>query len=51
MIQVQLLRTALERSQPDTVQRTMDELDEGLRESINDVREPAGALSHPHQQR
>ena len=39
MIQVQLLRTALERSQPDTVQRTMDELDEGLRESINDVRE------------
>ena len=43
MIQVQLLRTALERSQPDTVQRTMDELDEGLRESINDVREHADA--------
>lgn len=38
-IQVQLLRTALERAQPDKVQRTLDELDEGLRESINDVRE------------
>lgn len=38
-IQVQLLRTALARSQPEKVQRTLDELDEGLRESINDVRE------------
>lgn len=38
-IQVQLLRTAVGRNQPDQVASTLDELDEGLRESINDVRE------------
>ena len=38
-IQVQLLRTAMQRQQPDKVQSTLDELDAGLRESINDVRE------------
>ncbi len=38
-IQVQLLRTAVDRAQPEKVQRSLDELDEGLRESIGDVRE------------
>ncbi|MEZ5647095.1 MAG: type IV pili methyl-accepting chemotaxis transducer N-terminal domain-containing protein [Burkholderiaceae bacterium] len=38
-IQAQLLRTAISRGQPEKVQRTLDELDEGLRESIHDVRE------------
>ena len=38
-IQVQLLRTAVQRQQPDKVQTTLDELDAGLRESIGDVRE------------
>ena len=38
-IQAQLLRTAVNREQPDKVQATLDELDEGLRESIGDVRE------------
>lgn len=38
-IQVQLLRTAVQKQQPDKVQITLDELDVGLRESINDVRE------------
>ena len=38
-IQVQLLRTASRNAQPDHVQNALDELDTGLRESINDVRE------------
>jgi two-component system nitrate/nitrite sensor histidine kinase NarX len=38
-IQAQLLRTAVQRQQPDKVQSTLDELDAGLRESIGDVRE------------
>ncbi|MBY4598657.1 type IV pili methyl-accepting chemotaxis transducer N-terminal domain-containing protein [Ottowia caeni] len=38
-IQAQLLRTAVDRAQPEKVQRSLDELDEGLRESIGDVRE------------
>ncbi|MDZ7938334.1 MAG: type IV pili methyl-accepting chemotaxis transducer N-terminal domain-containing protein [Rhodoferax sp.] len=38
-IQVQLLRTAMERERPEQVARTLDELDAGLRESIGDVRE------------
>lgn len=38
-IQVQLLRTALQKNQPEQVQTTLDELDTGLRESISDVRE------------
>ena len=38
-IQVQLLRTAVQKAQPERVQSTLDELDAGLRESINDVRE------------
>jgi two-component system, NarL family, nitrate/nitrite sensor histidine kinase NarX len=38
-IQTQLLRTAVQKQQPDKVQSTLDELDEGLRESIGDVRE------------
>ena len=38
-IQVQLLRTAVQKAQPQQVQATLDELDEGLRESIHDVRE------------
>lgn len=38
-IQVQLLRQAVVRQKPEVVQRTLDELDEGLRESIGDVRE------------
>lgn len=38
-IQVQLLRTAAHKAQPDKVQTALDELDTGLRESINDVRE------------
>ncbi len=38
-IQAQLLRNAINRQQPDKVQTTLDELDEGLRESIGDVRE------------
>jgi len=38
-IQTQLLRTALQKAQPDHVERTLNELDEGLRESIADVRE------------
>lgn len=38
-IQVQLLRTATDRGQPEQVAQTLDELDAGLRESIGDVRE------------
>lgn len=38
-IQVQLLRSAVQKDQPVLVQTTLDELDVGLRESINDVRE------------
>ena len=38
-IQVQLLRNAINRQQDDKVHTTLDELDEGLRESIGDVRE------------
>ena len=38
-IQVQLLRTATQKAQPTQVQAALDELDAGLRESINDVRE------------
>jgi two-component system, NarL family, nitrate/nitrite sensor histidine kinase NarX len=38
-IQVQLLRSAVQKSQAEQVQGTLDELDVGLRESINDVRE------------
>jgi two-component system nitrate/nitrite sensor histidine kinase NarX len=38
-IQVQLLRTAAQREQPDKVRSIVDELDVGVRESINDVRE------------
>ncbi len=38
-IQLQLLRTAVHKQQPDQVQTTLDELDVGLRESIGDVRE------------
>lgn len=38
-IQAGLLRNAVNRQQPDKVQSTLDELDAGLKESINDVRE------------
>lgn len=38
-IQVQLLRSAVQKEQAEKVQATLDELDTGLRESINDVRE------------
>ncbi|MBE2261941.1 MAG: type IV pili methyl-accepting chemotaxis transducer N-terminal domain-containing protein [Burkholderiaceae bacterium] len=38
-IQVQLLRNAVQREQADKVRSTLDELDAGVRESINDVRE------------
>lgn len=38
-IQVQLLRTASQKEKPEQVQTALDELDTGLRESINDVRE------------
>lgn len=38
-IQVQLLRSAVQKQQPEQVQRTLDELDVGLHESISDVRE------------
>ena len=38
-IQVQLLRKAVSRQQPEKVQATLNELDTGLRESIGDVRE------------
>lgn len=38
-IQTQLLRSAVQKGQPDKVQATLDELDAGLRESIGDVRE------------
>ena len=38
-IQVQLLRTASQKSQAAQVQTALDELDAGLRESIGDVRE------------
>ena len=38
-IQVQLLRTATQRGQTDKVLSIVDELDVGVRESINDVRE------------
>ncbi|MDP2018193.1 type IV pili methyl-accepting chemotaxis transducer N-terminal domain-containing protein [Hydrogenophaga sp.] len=38
-IQVQLLRKAAQKGQDARVMSTLDELDEGLRESINDVRE------------
>lgn len=38
-IQLQLLRTAVERGQSEKIQKALDELDVGLRESIGDVRE------------
>ena len=38
-IQSQLLRSAIQKAQPDQVARTLNELDEGLKESIADVRE------------
>lgn len=38
-IQVQLLRNASRKAEPEKVQNALDELDTGLRESINDVRE------------
>lgn len=38
-IQVQLLRTAVQKAQPDLINSSLDELDAGLRESIGDVRE------------
>ncbi|MCU0763548.1 MAG: type IV pili methyl-accepting chemotaxis transducer N-terminal domain-containing protein [Hydrogenophaga sp.] len=38
-IQAQLLRSAVQKGQPEKVQATLDELDAGLRESIGDVRE------------
>ncbi len=38
-IQLQLLRSAVQKGQAEQVGRALDELDEGLRESINDVRE------------
>jgi two-component system nitrate/nitrite sensor histidine kinase NarX len=38
-IQVQLLRGAVHKSQPEQVETALAELDTGLRESINDVRE------------
>jgi two-component system, NarL family, nitrate/nitrite sensor histidine kinase NarX len=38
-IQVQLLRTAIQRQQADKVDRIVGELDAGVRESIGDVRE------------
>lgn len=38
-IQLQLLRTALRTGQPERVERAVDELDEGVRESLADVRE------------
>ncbi|WP_372659599.1 type IV pili methyl-accepting chemotaxis transducer N-terminal domain-containing protein [Hydrogenophaga sp.] len=38
-IQAQLLRTAIQKQQDTQVQTRLDELDHGLRESINDVRE------------
>ena len=38
-IQTGLLRTAVHRQQPEKVETTLDELDAGLKESINDVRE------------
>jgi two-component system nitrate/nitrite sensor histidine kinase NarX len=38
-IQVQLLRNAARKAQPENVEIALDELDTGLRESINDVRE------------
>ena len=38
-IQVQLLRYASQREQPEKVRKILDEIDEGVRESINDVRE------------
>lgn len=38
-IQTQLLRTAIQKNHADSVERTLNELDEGLKESIADVRE------------
>lgn len=38
-IQAQLLRTAVQKQQTEKVQSTLDELDAGLKESINDVRD------------
>lgn len=38
-IQAQLLRSAERNAQPEKVQNALDELDAGLKESINDVRE------------
>jgi len=38
-IQTQLLRGAIQRAQPVQVEQTLNELDEGLKESIADVRE------------
>jgi two-component system, NarL family, nitrate/nitrite sensor histidine kinase NarX len=38
-IQVQLMRSATQKGQPEQVSNALNELDEGLKESINDVRE------------
>ena len=38
-IQVQLLRTAISRSDPESVQHAVDEIDTGVKESYSDVRE------------
>ncbi len=38
-IQVQLMRSATQKEQPEMVRSALDELDEGLKESISDVRE------------
>jgi len=38
-IQAQLLRSAIQKQQPEKIEATLNELDEGLRESIGDVRE------------
>ncbi|MCX7239915.1 MAG: type IV pili methyl-accepting chemotaxis transducer N-terminal domain-containing protein [Burkholderiales bacterium] len=38
-IQVKLMRSATQKGQPEQVQAALDELDTGLRESVNDVRE------------
>ena len=38
-IQAQLLRAAIQKQQPEQIEATLSELDEGLRESIGDVRE------------
>lgn len=38
-IQAQLLRAAMQKGQPDRVDAALNELDQGLRESVSDVRE------------